>query len=295
MIQSRTSFTKCLAHLGGVLIIFLVFFFKASRERIKDDLGIVANIPWSDRKFSAEDHNWPIRVGLIGDSITNGIICSNTGYGNILKNFVGETSYTFEKFCVEGTFMTRVHPKTREPFPAPSQNVSVSAHPPARRALYSMWALPHWKRAVEADADVYLILLGTCDALSDWFDESSYRRSYLEMIQTLRNLPRKPVVFVVTSPPLVLIQETKDSGTSFILPALQAAIANESSAPLINAFAALGGFTTPNNEDLLCDRLHPSFRGAWLIATAAFWALKAKLVEDLGFPSFALDSPPVLL
>lgn len=55
----------------------------------------------------------------------------------------------------------------------------------------SYWIEPEYKIALNSDADIIILMLGTNDSLFNW-NESSFTKDYNEMVESLMNIKSKP-------------------------------------------------------------------------------------------------------
>ncbi|MBQ6552103.1 MAG: hypothetical protein IJL83_00570 [Clostridia bacterium] len=123
-----------------------------------------------------------------------------------------------------------------------------------------------YQPSLEYEGDIVLIMLGTNDAkYYNWHPDSSpavLKRELKQLVQTYRDLPSKPTVFIMTSPTLFegchhdFIPSNVDT-----IAQLQREVAEEINAPLID----LHTFTA-DMEQYFEDKIHPNADGYALIA-----------------------------
>ncbi len=134
----------------------------------------------------------PIRVTVIGDSITEGGSCSSTeSYVDLLRGILG-TRYEVLNAGKSGMTMlkTGVHIDGDEVRPN------------------SYWDTETWQTALNSDPDVVTIMLGTNDAKSyNWegIQQNTgdyYALDYVDMIQQLSQLKSHPKIYILVPPPI---------------------------------------------------------------------------------------------
>lgn len=123
-----------------------------------------------------------------------------------------------------------------------------------------------YQPSLDYEGDIVLIMLGTNDAkYYNWDPDSSpavLKRELKQLVQTYRDLPSKPAVFIMTSPTLFegchfhFIPSNVDT-----IAQLQREVAEEIDAPLID----LHTFTA-DMEQYFEDKIHPNAEGYALIA-----------------------------
>jgi hypothetical protein len=222
-------------------------------------------LPLPPRNFSLADHPRapPLRIAALGDSLTGGLMCASGGYARILGSLAGP-AYEVRHFFIHGIYATPRHPRTHEALPH-----SVSAV--LNGSLLA--------QARDFAPDIYLVLLGTNDALADWYEETALEGALADLLRALQRGAGAPEVFALTSPPL------RGGEAAPGLTGAQARAAAAAGAGLVDVFAALAGAAAA--DGLFCDGLHTTFLGDQVIAGAVAAALQAALVAQRGWPQFA--------
>ena len=202
-----------------------------------------------------------VKIACIGDSITDGGF--NEMYGGGL-----------------GLDDPRCYPKQLEA--ALGENYEVKNFGDSGRTLMSTADYPYisapgdlYRESLQYDADIVLIMLGTNDAkvtgdpnTTNWKENSpqQFKNDLTQMINTYRNLPSHPTVYVLTSPTAF------NNGNYNIVPSivdtiaeLQREVALETGSPLIDIHTI-----TADKGSYFGDNIHPTTAGyAWLGQTVA--------------------------
>jgi hypothetical protein len=181
-----------------------------------------------------------VRVALIGDSITE-----ITPYPNYASKILGE-KYIVRNFGVCGS------------------QVSLDSDNPY---MYS----GAFNSAVEFQPNIVIIMLGTNDALFS-LDQylGNFIEDYLILIEKFQALQNKPAIWLVKPPPIYdAFGASVQVFDKEIIPAIEQ-IANQTSLPLIDVYAALG------NPDYFQDGVHPNDKGASVIADVVCKAITLK-------------------
>jgi acyl-CoA thioesterase-1 len=210
-----------------------------------------------------------VRVACIGDSITQGWSCGHAPYTVELAEILGPN---YEIINAGRAGMTMLKKGVCR---LPEQTVPCS-----------YWDSTAWKIALNSDPDIVTIMLGTNDAKDyNWLDIQQntgdfFALDYVEMVHTLRRLPKQPQVYVVTPPPLYERRWGLNTTlVNHIFPVLLRNIAEVLKRPLIDVHSVLsrhGG----NHSELTCDNIHPTLLGKRLIAKAIADAITGKIAED---------------
>jgi lysophospholipase L1-like esterase len=226
--------------------------------------------PQAQGNFSLALHpRSPLRVGLLGDSLTGGLMCASGGYGRIFRSYAGP-AYEVQHFFIHGLYVTQEDARTHEALP---------------HSVFSVRDGDFLREALAYQADIYLVMLGTCDAIADFYEETAFRASFTALLRLLQAQPSSPEVFVVTSPPLVhLAPKLESQEGALALAGVQASVAEGAGAGLVDAFGAMGGAGA--DAGLFCDDLHITFAGDMLVAGAVRAALQEALVRQRGWPQF---------
>ena len=138
-----------------------------------------------------------------------------------------------------------------------------------------------YKLSMAAHLDVVVLMLGTNDARKIFWDESRFRRDYIDIIERYQALPSKPIVFVCTPPPVYCdpkkcFFDVQPEVVNEVLPFLIPEIAYYTGAFVIDNFAVFGGnkFSNPSSyyEPGHTDKAdwdkqnHPPYDGVHLVA-----------------------------
>jgi len=180
----------------------------------------------------------PVRVACVGDSITAG---GGTGAGKAypsqLQTLLGD-KWQVKNFGVGG------------------------------RTLLKKGDLPYWKEQALTDAqafnpDVVVIMLGTNDTkVQNWVHHDEFYADYKDLVETFKNLPSKPRVFICRPCPV-----PDPGGYGITEPGIKVEIplidklAAEENVGLIDMHALLAG-----KPELQPDHVHPNDAGAGLMA-----------------------------
>lgn len=211
----------------------------------------------------------PIKVGFIGDSITVGVCASSpvSSYTAQLQSLLGG-NYIVSNFGNSGKTLLK---KTRSPY----------------------WNTQSWRLARNDVDDVYVIMLGTNDAKTEywypcigpdgvsecsWISGDNFIADLVEMIARLRDQSGAASVFVVAPPRLFLAPEGTLNQTviNVVLPALLPQIAAANDARYVAFTNALASFNDT------CDGIHPNDSGYAKIAAVMHRQLLA-LSQTLGW------------
>lgn len=222
----------------------------------------------AQRDFAAN----PVRVSMIGDSITAGV-CSTNGedYPFFLQELLGP-NYVVMNFGNSGKTMLKK---------------GLCGPPPAGDCAY--WDTPTWPAAQASTPDIVTILLGTNDAKTFNMvngDVTNYTADYLSMTTILHALPTNPKLFVGLPPPLYppFPYSMNETIINSIFPALLRTIAVSANATgVVDCFNAVGGagLTQPGAT---CDGCHPR-SPAYLEMAQAFFLQIVNVAKSEGWPA----------
>ena len=184
----------------------------------------------------------PIRIGCIGDSITEG-----SGYPSYLQMMLGK-SYTVKNFGVGGSTVLLGAGK-----PYMNQTAFESA----------LGFLP----------DIVIIMLGTNDARPTTYQYiGDFVKDYEKLIEDFKGLPSEPEIYLVKPPPIF----NDESGLSNanlvqgIIPCTEQ-VAKELGMPLIDVNTVL-----IDHAEYFPDGVHPTHTGAKVIASEIDMAIISK-------------------
>ena len=184
----------------------------------------------------------PLKVACVGDSIT-----ANFGYPENLQKLLGE-NYTVENFGMGGT------------------TVLLDGQTP--------YMYDHvFMEAKASQPDIVVIMLGTNDALPSLHQYSgNFVNDYITLVNELQNLPSKPQIWIVKSPPIF------NNGTGLspeffsqtIIPKI-GEVAEKTALPLIDVYSALADASAS-----FYDGVHPDSEASMLIANEIYKSISQK-------------------
>ncbi|BCU77868.1 GDSL-type esterase/lipase family protein [Luteolibacter sp. LG18] len=222
---------------------------------------ILAALLWSATPLAAfavtgplnpADYKAPVRIACVGDSITQGSGADRgQSYPDQLQDLLGER-WAVKNFGVSG------------------------------RTLLKNGDFPYWKEGAFKNAQAYnpdavVIMLGTNDTKpQNWSHKAEYRSDYAEMVKIFRDLPSKPKIFIcrpcpVPEPGNYGINEAGVKEEIVILDDL----AKELDLGVIDIHASL-----EKTPELLPDRVHPSTKGAAVMASTVYASLTGTKAPD---------------
>ena len=150
-----------------------------------------------------------------------------------------------------------------------------------------------WRQAVESDASVFVVQLGTNDAMLERWNETQFEIALRGMLEHLGNLPQRPKVIASVPPPFV---DGFDYAHAHLWGAASSSFVNDAMPAVVRRVAAAGGwaladarekFLADPNE-FLSDGVHPTRAGYGLVADAVYESLEQALSEDwTSSPSYA--------
>lgn len=128
------------------------------------------------------------------------------------------------------------------------------------------------------DAKIVVVMLGTNDTkVETWTKfKGDFVKDYEELVNSFKNLPSKPQVFVALSPPIY----KKEAGTGFSAKNLEEAlelmkqVAKETGSEIVDVHAA-----TLNHAEFFGDGVHPNDAGKMAIAKAVAEAITGKKID----------------
>jgi len=193
------------------------------------------------------------KVACVGDSITFGATIKNRSkmsYPAQLQQELGD-EYEVRNFGVNGATMQKA---TNRPY----------------------WKQRSYQKALAYAPDIVIIKLGSNDSKPEnWVSADLYITDYLEMIESFRQLPSRPVVYICLPIPAFPsnFTITNKAITEEVIPAVKV-VAERSETKLID-------LNTPMLEmgHLVPDRVHPNGEGAGVIARVVAEFLRAESAE----------------
>ncbi len=196
----------------------------------------------SHRTAAAESEEGarPIRISCIGDSITYGQYCTDNNqetqsYPAQLQQLLGD-GYQVSNFGVNGSTMLKEGSK-----------------PYVKQQSY--------QDSLKSEPDLVIIMLGTNDANgSNPPKLVDFEEDAMELIETYRNLPTHPEVFIATSATCYVNSIQPGIIRDQVVP-MQKAVAEETGCVLIDIHTATAGI-----GNLFPDNVHPNRQGYCLMA-----------------------------
>jgi len=190
----------------------------------------------------------PVKVACVGDSITHGAGASpGKDYPSQLQGLLG-AQWQVKNFGVSGRTLLK---KGDHPY----------------------WTEKAFKDAQAFNPDVVIIMLGTNDTKSwNWVHKDDFVADYKELIETFKNLPAKPRVYICRANPIIEPNRYQilETNMDVLLPEIDQ-LATDEQVGEIDMHAALTG--KPETEK---DGVHPNEEGARIMAQTAAAALTGK-------------------
>ncbi|MCL5877128.1 MAG: GDSL-type esterase/lipase family protein [Candidatus Bathyarchaeota archaeon] len=180
----------------------------------------------------------PIRVACVGDSITVG------GYPLYLQDMLG-FGYQIKNFGVCGATV--------------SQNSTIP-----------YMNQPEFKKALEFDPDIVVVMLGTNDANPEiTYCGENFVSDYEQLIQSFQSLKGQEQIWIVKSPPIFSDNSAYNNTylSQTVLPQIDT-LANQLNLPTIDVNSVCA-----NYSDYFGDGVHPNSDGASLIAENVYEAI----------------------
>jgi lysophospholipase L1-like esterase len=178
-----------------------------------------------------------VRVACVGDSIT-----AKSGYPQKLQALLG-SNYTVANFGASGS------------------TISCNSQLPY---LYHI----QFKRAVDFNPDIVLIMLGTNDANRELtYSNVHLEDDYTQLVTAFKSLPNNPKVIVVKAPPIFTSSDSAYNNTilvSNVNPRVES-FAAQMNLLTVDMYAAFG-----DHADYFADGVHPTDDGASLIASTIY-------------------------
>lgn len=208
---------------------------------------LLAGCAASHQHLRASSNGSVIRVACVGDSITYGAGVENRAENNYPKVLGGLLGAGFE-----------------------TRNFGVSGATLMKKGDKAYWTQPEFVKVGAFKPDTVVIKLGTNDSKpQNWGFKENFADDLREMIDTFRDLPSKPKVWVCLPVPVYEtkwgINEPVVSGE--IIPIIRR-VAREKGVPVIDLHQALSG-----KPELFPDKIHPNAAGAAIIAATVKTAL----------------------
>lgn len=195
-----------------------------------------------------------LKVTCIGDSITQGGACVPESYTDILAKKLGP-SFSVLNAGVSGRTMLK------------------NGYLDSSKRPFSYWDTDAWTKALNNDADIVTIMLGTNDAkYYNWEGVQQdtgdyYVLDYIDMINQLRQQSKPDTHFFIMIPPPVFQPYPFDMNGTIInnifptlIPNIATAVNRYQSSPENNQFIHVIDLHTPlvGHSELTCDGCHPT-------------------------------------
>ena len=81
-------------------------------------------------------------------------------------------------------------------------NLGVSGRTMMKNGDYPYWNEPQYQQALNSEADVVVLMLGTNDAKTYQWDVQEYMKDFKEMANIFLGLDSKPELHIMVPPPL---------------------------------------------------------------------------------------------
>ena len=141
--------------------------------------------------------------------------------------------------------------------------------------LMKSGSLPYWNTSPfvpshDFNPDVVVIMLGTNDAKSyNWANNAPFVSDYRELIQSYKNFPSTPRVYICYPPPVyaVVAGITDARIRNEVIPKI-AQVAAANGVEVIDIYSTLS-----NKKSLFPDNVHPNKEGARQLAQAVYQAI----------------------
>ncbi len=188
----------------------------------------------------------PIRVACVGDSITE-----FSGYTTVLAHMLGK-NYSVGNFGVSGSTVS-LH--TDKPY----------------------MAQPKFLAAENFQPQIVIIMLGTNDAREDYsHNQEHFEDEYGKLISSFQELPSKPEVLIVKSPPILnnSLYLNNEFLMNTLIPRMDDVAQNRDLAA-VNVFDAFG-----NHTEYFLDGVHPNPQGADVIAAEVYNTIISEVIPN---------------
>ena len=190
------------------------------------------------------NHNKPLSVACVGDSITAGTGLSNPA----------QSSYPAQLHRLHGSGWQ-------------VENFGISGATVTKKGDHPYWHTSAFTPSHNSNPDIVVIMLGTNDAKPDnWAHHTHFVSDYLELINTYKTLPSSPTVYICYPPPVygepagITNQRIKNE----IIPKIRE-VASQAGVATIDIYTAMSG-----KPELFPDKVHPNAEGARQIAQTIY-------------------------
>lgn len=192
-----------------------------------------------------------IRIACVGDSITYGFMVRNwrkNNYPAVLNALLGKN------YCVNNFAYTN------------RTAIKSADYPLVKEKIY--------KKSLEFQPNIVIILLGTNDSKKNNWDEEKFVRDYGEIIDSYLSLASAPKVYLLIPPPVFEVRgkvpyELRNTVIEEeIIPAVRR-ISNSKGIDCIDVYEVFNG-----KKKLFVDGVHPNAKGSRLLAETVYKSLK---------------------
>lgn len=191
-----------------------------------------------------------MKVACIGDSITFGAGIQNRNQNSYPAQLAAMLGHTYEV-----------------------KNFGVSGATMLQKGNLPYWSLPRFQDALAYQPDIVIIKLGTNDSKpQNWQHHSEFEADYTQMLQTLKQLPSQPQIWICLPAPAFAQRWgiNNDIIQGEIIPVINQ-VAAKTGTPTIDIYHAL-----IDHPDNLPDKVHPNADGAKIIAQNVASAIQTK-------------------
>jgi beta-galactosidase len=149
---------------------------------------------------------------------------------------------------------------------------------------------PQYKAALDSNADIVVIMLGTNDANKDKWPLGQYTFVPLakEMYAAFHARPRHPQVYACLPVPAFTPSDDRPINVQTAVVPLTRQAAREAGVKVIDLFSPLA-----NHADLFPDKLHPNEGGAAIMAGEVYEAIVDQRIAKKGWKVVSVDSQQV--
>jgi lysophospholipase L1-like esterase len=166
-------------------------------------------------------------------------------------------------------------------------NLGVSGHTMQKNGDRPYWVSSAYSTLLNSNPDIVIIMLGTNDAKTkelggpgNWANDgqtgaAQYEDDYKAMIDSIKNLPSKPAIYIMIPPPAYAQHwGISKHVVNEVFPGLIPKINQENALPFppIDIFNAMGGASL-SKSNLFGDGIHPNAAGYKILAATVYQAL----------------------
>ena len=192
---------------------------------------------FSSNRIAHSKNNGSAVIACVGDSLTVGY--GSTGekfqhaYPALLHDISPFRRYNIHNYGENGMAVTKSTEK------------------------FSYWETPQFTAAMHCKPSIVVIMFGTNDAKRKNWNESTFRKDYIELIEIFKKLPSKPIVYISIPPPLytdVGVFNMDPNVVNVLLPRIIPEIADTCKVKVIDNFNALGGSARNFTDAYIIDK-----------------------------------------